>query len=99
MDIKLTAFRTRRYPLRITLDGATLYEGTTPNSFGYVTIPLQQASAHAIAGSHLRIALSAPAVDSTPAAATAEITGQIDPTAVTRNSRTVLNIVETDIYK
>ena len=99
MDIKLTAFRTRHYPLRITLDGTTLYEGTTPNSFGYVTIPLQQVSAHAITGSHLRIALAAPATDSTPATATAEITGQIDPTTVTRNSRTVLNIVEADIYK
>jgi beta-galactosidase len=42
MDIKLTAFRTRRYPLRVTLGGTTLYEGITPNSLGYITIPLQQ---------------------------------------------------------
>jgi len=99
IDIKLTAFRTRRYPLQITLDGTTLYEGTTPNSLGYVTIPLQQALAHPVTGSHLRITLIAPALDAAPAPATAEITGNVDPAAVTRNNRAVLAIVETDIYR
>jgi hypothetical protein len=99
MDIKLTAFRSRRYPLRITLDGTTLYEGTTPTSFGYATIPLQVGVAHPITGSHLRIQLSAAASDSMPAPATAEVTGLIDPTAVTRNNQSTLNIVECEIYK
>jgi hypothetical protein len=99
IDVKLTAFRTRRYPLRITLDGATVYEGTTPTSLGYVTIPLQQGVAHPIAGSHLRIALTGPAIDFTPPASTSEVTGNIDPAAVTRNSSAVLSLVEADIYK
>jgi len=99
MDIKLAAFRTRHYPLRITLDGVTLYEGITPTSLGYVTIPLQEGSDHPITGSHLRVVLAAPAVDTTPSPTTAEITGKIDPTAVTRNSRAVLTIIEADIYR
>jgi hypothetical protein len=99
MDLKLTAFRTRRYPLRVTLDGTTLYEGTTPNSLGYVTIPLQQGSLHPISGSHLRIALTGPAIDAAPSPATAEITGAVDPAAVTRNNQAILSIVEADIYR
>ena len=99
IDVKLTAFRTRRYPIRITLDGAVLYEGTTPNSLGYITIPFKQSADHPITGSHLRIALTAPAIDFTPPASTSEVTGNIDPTAVTRNSSAVLSIVEADIYR
>jgi len=99
MDIKLAAFRSRHYPLLITLDGAVLYEGTTPNSLGYVTIPFQQDAIHPITGTHLRILLSAPAIDATPSPATAEITGVIDPAAVTRNNKAILSIVEADIYR
>jgi hypothetical protein len=99
MDIKLAAFRTRHYPLRVTLDGTTLYEGTTPNSLGYVTIPLQQGSPHPMNGSHLRIALAGPALDATPSPATVEITGAIDPAAVTRNNGGILSIIEADIYR
>jgi hypothetical protein len=99
MDIKLTAFRTRRYPLRVTLDGITLYEGTTPNSLGYVTIPLQPGAAHPVAGSRLRVVMTGPAIDATPSSATAEITGAIDPAAVTRNNSAVLSIVEADVYR
>ena len=99
MDIKLAAFRTRHYPLRITLDGAVLYEGTTPNSLGYVTIPFQQDAVHPIAGTHLRILLSAPAIDATPSPAATEITGAIDSAAVTRNNKAILSITEADIYR
>ena len=99
MDIKLTAFRTRHYPLRVTLDGTTLYEGVTPTRLGYVTIPLQQGSPHPMSGSHLRIVLTGPAVDAAPSSAAPEITGAVDPAAITRNNRNILSIIETDIYK
>jgi beta-galactosidase len=102
MDIKLNAFRTRRYPLRITLDGAVVYEGTTPNSLGYVTIPFQQNPAHPITGSHLRILLTTPATDAVQDAGTAEITGKYDGAGVapvTRNSNAVLNVIEADVYQ
>jgi beta-galactosidase len=98
MDIKLNAFRTRRYPLRITLDGRTLYEGTTPTSLGYVTIPLPSGQA----GTHLRIALTAPPIDSRQSEGTAEITGKYDGAGVSpvvHDDRALLNIIETDFYK
>lgn len=102
MDIKLNAFRTRRYPLRITLDGTVVYEGTTPTSLGYVTIPFGKVSGHAVTGSHLRISLTEPPIDQRQANGTAEITGKYDGAGVsqvTHDHRAVLNIIETDIYE
>jgi len=52
IDLKLGGFRQTHYPLRVTLDGKTIWEGLTPTSLGYITLLLQSAS-----GTHLRIAL------------------------------------------
>jgi hypothetical protein len=102
MDIKLNAFRTRRYPLRITLDGTVVYEGTTPTSLGYVTIPLRTAAGHSINGSHLRITLTGAPIDNREAKGTAEITGKYDGAGVSpvgHDHRDVLNVIEADIYQ
>jgi hypothetical protein len=53
LDLKLADFRMLRYPLRITLDGTTVWEGMTPINFGYCAVQLKPAS-----GTHLRIALT-----------------------------------------
>jgi hypothetical protein len=58
VTLKLVGWRLRSYPLRITLDGQTIYEGTPEKNLGYVTIPTTQAT-----GSRLRIALTGPTVD------------------------------------
>jgi beta-galactosidase len=102
LDIKLNAFRTRHYLIRITLDGATLYEGTTPNSLGYTTIPLKQPGAKAISGTHLRIALTANPIDGDQPTGTAEITGKYDgagvaPTA--NDGKAILNVIEIDVLQ
>ncbi|MGA2276362.1 MAG: sugar-binding domain-containing protein [Terracidiphilus sp.] len=55
IDLKLADFRMLRYPLRVTLDGKTVWEGVTPINYGYCTLPLKPAS-----GTHLRIALTGP---------------------------------------
>ncbi len=58
VSLRLTGWRIRAYPIRITLDGKTVFEGTTAKSLGYVDIPLLPAS-----GSRLRIALTGPTMD------------------------------------
>jgi len=98
LDLKLNAFRSRRYPLLITLDGRTVYQGTTPTSLGYVTVPLT----HTSAGRHLRIALTGPPIDTTPGRGTAEITGKYDGAGVapvTHDQKSTLNIIEVDINR
>jgi mono/diheme cytochrome c family protein len=39
--LKLIGWRLRSYPLRITMDGVTVYEGVPAKSLGYVTLPLK----------------------------------------------------------
>lgn len=38
---KLPGWRTRTYPLSVSIDGTEVFRGTTPTSLGYVTLPLQ----------------------------------------------------------
>jgi beta-galactosidase len=42
--MKLSGWRQRSYPLRITVDGQEVYRGRTPLSLGYVTLPLKPVS-------------------------------------------------------
>ncbi|MFM2081333.1 MAG: hypothetical protein RL380_24, partial [Verrucomicrobiota bacterium] len=41
VTMKLSGWRQRSYPLRITVDGQEVYRGQTPLSLGYVTLPLK----------------------------------------------------------
>ena len=102
LDIKLNAFRTRHYPLRITLDGVTVFDGTTPNSLGYVNIPLQQSTSKPVTGTRLRVALTAPPIDGNQSAGTAEITGKYDGAGVapvTSDGKAILNVIEIDVFR
>jgi beta-galactosidase len=58
LSLKLTGWRLRSYPIRVTLDGKTVFEGVTPKSLGYVNLPLSPAT-----GEHLRITLTGPTED------------------------------------
>jgi beta-galactosidase len=58
LSLRLTGWRLRSYPLRVTLDGRTVFEGTTDKSLGYVNLPLAPAT-----GSRLRIQLTGPTAD------------------------------------
>jgi hypothetical protein len=39
--MKLSAWRTRSYPIRVLVDDQEVFLGATPRSLGYVTIPLK----------------------------------------------------------
>ncbi len=53
VTLKLTNWRTRSYPLRITVDDKTVFTGETPFSLGYVTLSFPP-----ITGSNLKIELT-----------------------------------------
>ncbi|MGC4072954.1 MAG: DUF4982 domain-containing protein [Nibricoccus sp.] len=46
--IKLSGFRERSYPIRISVDGQEVYRGTTPRSLGYVTLPMKAVSGRTV---------------------------------------------------
>ncbi|WP_347302609.1 sugar-binding domain-containing protein [Croceibacterium sp. TMG7-5b_MA50] len=58
VDMKAVGWRTRGYPLRLELDGRTVWEGATPQSLGYANIAFPPA-----AGRVLRIVQTAPVAD------------------------------------
>ncbi|OAM90445.1 DUF4982 domain-containing protein [Termitidicoccus mucosus] len=41
ITLKLTGWKDRIYPLRVTLDGEEIFRGVTSRSLGYVTLPMQ----------------------------------------------------------
>lgn len=58
IELKLAGWRTRAYPLRLTLDGQTVWEGVTERNLGYVGLPFTPAR-----GRVLRIAQTGPVAD------------------------------------
>ncbi|WP_260927616.1 sugar-binding domain-containing protein [Novosphingobium sp. 9] len=59
LSLRLTGWRIRSYPIQVTLDGKVIYEGETPKSLGYVSLPMGKGAA----GTRLRIALTGPTAD------------------------------------
>ncbi|MWB94062.1 DUF4982 domain-containing protein [Flavobacterium sp. GA093] len=47
--IKLTGWRSKSYPIRILADGKEVYNGNTPQSLGYIKIPLEPVLSEKIA--------------------------------------------------
>lgn len=95
IDMKLGSFRLRRYPLRITLDGQTVYEGTTPTSLGYVTLPLKAVRP----GTKLRIQLTAPAYNVEEQHQLVEVNGKVDQAQTTsKKGVPILSILEAEVY-
>lgn len=95
LELKLATFRNRRYPLRVTLDGQTVYEGATPVGLGYVTLPLRAAAP----GTHLRIALTAPPFTAQEAHTLVELNGTIDQAPPKSAADVpVLTLIEAEVY-
>jgi len=48
ITLKLSNWRQRSYPLRVTVDGQEVFRGNTPRSLGYVTLPLKPAAGRSV---------------------------------------------------
>jgi hypothetical protein len=96
LELKLNGFRQHKYPLRVTIDGVTVWEGLTPTTLGYCTLPLKPTK-----GQHLRITLTGAPQDEGQATGTQEITGKVEVSGIAPVSKNkpILNIIEAEIYK
>ncbi|MGR4862326.1 DUF4982 domain-containing protein [Caulobacter sp. LARHSG274] len=95
--LKLIGWRLRSYPLRITMDGVTVYQGEPAKSLGYVTLPLKP-----VKGARLRIALAGPTVDRDAFGKIVEITGAkagLDTGAEKVPAGGGLGIIEAELYR
>ena len=92
VTLKLTGWRNRTYPLRLTIDGQTVWQGLTPRSLGYVTLNFP-----ATTGRSLKIELTAPFQEGDGFSRITELAGA--PEAKTTDGKGALSIVETEIYE
>jgi beta-galactosidase len=92
--LKLNAWRTHSYPLRITLDGQEVYRGITPRSLGYVTLPLKPAT-----GRTLKIELISPSSAGDESNLTELQNQQNAETTGERTGSGTLGIVEFECYE
>jgi beta-galactosidase len=91
---KLAGWRERSYPVRISVDGQEVFNGSTPKSFGYVTLPLKP-----VKGRIVRIELLAAASDNDSLKLVEVANQAITDTGANRTSKSVLAIVEAEFYE
>jgi hypothetical protein len=92
--LKLNNFRSRTYPLKITVDGKEVWRGTTPKTLGYATIVCKSSK-----GKHVKIELLGETNDTKDNAV--EVNGKKLDDGVTRNDANAkgrLSILEAEIY-
>jgi hypothetical protein len=97
IELKLTGWRMRSYPVRIFVDDAEVYRGATEKSLGYIAIALPPTK-----GRFVKIQLTGANSEEDAFGGVVEITGQKeldlyrDPNA--NNSKGQLRIVEVEVY-
>jgi len=93
-SLRLSGWRERSYPIRITVDGQEVFAGDTPKSLGYVTLPLRP-----VHGSSVKIELTGPTVDSDALKLTEVDANAVPDTGANRAPRGVLSIIEAEFYE
>ncbi len=91
---KLSGWRQRSYPLRISVDGQEVYRGDTPKSFGYVTLPLKP-----VTGSTVKVELVGAASDSDSIKLIEVANQKIVDTGADNTAKGALSIVEAEFYE
>lgn len=94
--LKLNNFRSRSYPLVITIDGKEIYRGNTPTTLGYCTLACKP-----VKGRVLRIQLAATSVAAGTDAGV-EVSGKKLDDGVARDdakAKGTLSIIEAEVYQ
>jgi len=93
VTLKLTGWRERTYPVRITVGDQEVYRGITPRSLGYVTLPLKP-----VAGRNLKIELIG-ASEARDGFNMTELENQQNASTGDRAGTGTLSIVEFECYE
>ncbi|KDN55069.1 glycoside hydrolase family 2 protein [Flavobacterium seoulense] len=93
--LKLSGWRSKKYPLKISVDGKKVFEGITPTSLGYVTLDVTPTK-----GNKVQIELMGTSKDSNDINLV-EITGKVDEAGLkkTKAKMPQLPIVEVEFYE
>ena len=91
---KLSGWRERSYPVRISVDGTEVFKGNTPKGYGYVTLPLKP-----VRGSTVKVELVGIASEGDSLKLVEVANQAIADTGANRTSTGVLSIVEAEFYE
>lgn len=97
IDLKLSGWRRRSYPIRIFVDDKEVYTGNTPQSLGYISIPITPTQ-----GRFVKIQLSGASSEEDAFGGLVEVTGKIESDVVgnkNTDAKGQLAIVEIDIHE
>ncbi|SHF00340.1 protein of unknown function [Dysgonomonas macrotermitis] len=98
IELKLTGWRMRSYPIQIFVDDKEVYKGETEKSLGYISIPITPTK-----GRFVKVQLIGQSTDSDAFSDIVEVTGKIeldlyrDPNAT--DAKGQLRIVEIDVHE
>jgi beta-galactosidase len=92
--IKLPGWRQRSYPIRVTVDGQEVFQGETPKSLGYVTLPFKPAT-----GRTVKIELVGSSKDKDEFKLVEVANQAIADTGANRLPNGVLAIIEAEFYE
>lgn len=92
--LKLSGWRERSYPLKISVDGEVVFSGLTPKSLGYVTLPLTPRR-----GSIVKVELNGVAEEGNAVKMTEIANQAIVDTGANTTPKGVLSIVEIEFYR
>lgn len=98
IELKLTGWRMRTYPIVVTIDDVEVYKGDTPKSLGYISIPIKPTK-----GRFVKIQLAGQSNDADAFGGIIEVTGTKeldlykDPKAL--DAKGQLRIVEAEVYE
>lgn len=95
MTLKMGGWRNKSYPVRITVDGKEVFSGNTPQSLGYITIPVKPTR-----GKNVSIELVGSTVQRDAFGNIVELENQANATTTGGQSQAKgnLTIVEAEIY-
>lgn len=94
VEMKLVSWRNKSYPIKISVDGKVVYQGTTPKTLGYFSIPL----AAPAKGKTVKIELVGDVAEKDAFGGVVEITGKKELQEDKKADRS-LGIVEIEFYE
>ena len=93
VEMKMSGWRNRSYPIRIYVDDTEVYQGETPKTLGYVAIPVKP-----VKGRFVKIQLVGQSREADAFGGIVEVTGNKE-IKETSNDKGRLAIVEAEIYE
>lgn len=94
LELKLSGWRNRSYPIRVYVDNELVYEGSTRQSLGYVALPLKP-----VKGRFVTIQLTGRNIEADAFGGIVEVTGKKEIESPTATARGQLRIVEAEFYE